>query len=257
MLHEGAWRGRTLPYVDVAPTGILAGVAPDVSWTKCGTSAMIRLACVTSRRLARYDAPAHADGFQAYSERSHLLDADSDLSECLLRARTGDDSALNDIMDRCYGELRQLASRVMRRSSPRDSLVPTALVSELYVKLLDAKELTARDKPHFLAIAVKAMQQILIDHVRARKALKRGGQRRRMTLSLLINADTPNDVSLDVLAAIEKLANRSARQAEVVTLKLLAGLSLVEIAEVLHISKDTVKDHWEFGRAWIKRKMEI
>lgn len=156
-----------------------------------------------------------------------------------------------------YAELRAIAAGYFARQSPRSTLQPTALVHEAFMKLYrdsDAETHRWRSPAHFLAVAATAMRQILIDHARAKSALKRGqGCPATLDASLVGAKDTVVDV-LELDEAIDRLAARDERASRIVVLRFFAGLTISETAEVLGVSDFTVESDWRAARAWLARE---
>ena len=169
----------------------------------------------------------------------------------LLRAiREGDLGARDQLLPLVYGELEAIASAYV---DPRSSVEPRALVHELYLRLATGT-FEAQDRKHFFATAARAMRQILTDHARRRKAAKRGGDAARVTLSELADSER----SIDLLAvddALAKLEALSARQARIVELRCLVGMSVAETAEALDVSERTIHAEWRLARAWLVREL--
>jgi len=157
-----------------------------------------------------------------------------------------------------YRELRAIAGNIFREQSAGHTLQPTALVHEAWLKLAESDSSPAwQNRSHFLAVASKAMRQILVDHHRRRRAQKRGGEgRERITLSgIAIGAATPEIDLLALEEALEKLAELDPRTARVVELRFFGGLSVEEIADVLGVGKTTVEGEWRHARAWLTREL--
>lgn len=127
---------------------------------------------------------------------------------------------------------------------------------ELYLRLVAKKDEKWQGRTRFLAVAAKAMRQILIDHARKRNAAKRGGHWQRVTLSEAVGAPKNTEVDLICLNdALEKLAGLHKRQAKIVEMRFLAGLSVQEVARVLEVSEETVKVDWRMARAWLIKEL--
>jgi RNA polymerase sigma factor (TIGR02999 family) len=175
----------------------------------------------------------------------------------LLRAwEGGDQQALERLTPLVYNELRRIARRYMARERPGHTLQATALVNEAYLRLVDAKEMGWRDRAHFFAISARTMRRILIESARARRFQKRGGGQERVTLeeSLVIQGRPgPDLVALD--DALKALAAMDPRRSQVVELRFFGGLSVVETAEVLKVSPETVHRDWKLARAWLLREL--
>ena len=167
--------------------------------------------------------------------------------------RQGDPEAFDRLMGVLYGELKAVAGRQLRRERADHTLHATALVHEAYMKLVDQTRLPVQDRSHFLAVAARAMRQILIDHARRHKAQKRGGDWERTTLTAghaTFEFDPAELLALD--AAMEQLDER---QRQVVEYRFFGGMEEVEIAEVLGVSERTVRRDWVKARAWLYRTL--
>ncbi|HMN95734.1 MAG TPA: sigma-70 family RNA polymerase sigma factor [Phycisphaerales bacterium] len=157
-----------------------------------------------------------------------------------------------------YDELRRLAESRLRKETPGQTLQPTALVHEAYMRLLGADGDAPRwdSQGHFFAAAAEAMRRILIDRARARGALKRGGGIARQTLdSADLALDDPSAELLEIDEAIERLAKGSRRKADLVRLRFFAGLTMEQAAAVMGVSLATVERDWAFARAWLHREL--
>jgi RNA polymerase sigma factor (TIGR02999 family) len=182
----------------------------------------------------------------------------SELTRLLDSARGGDDTALQRIYEAVYTELHRLARGRLAEERAGHTLQPTALVHEAFLRLVGA-ESDWRDSAHFFGAAARAMRQILVDHVRRRRAVKRGAAQQRVTLSGLedgTDADgTALERVLDVDAALTRLELAHPRKARVVELRFFAGLGVHEVATALGVSRQTVQLDWEFARAWLHREL--
>jgi RNA polymerase sigma-70 factor, ECF subfamily len=179
----------------------------------------------------------------------------SSILELLHQWRRGDAAAYDRLFPLVYGELRRLARAQLRRDQAGHSLQPTLLVHEVYLRMVNA-EIDWRDRTHFLSVAARVMRRILVEHARARRARKRGGDDVRVTLSSDVAAADSSPI--DVLAldsAMERLRGLDARQAEVVELCYFGGLTYPEIGEVLGISEATVDRDLRHARAWLRREL--
>jgi RNA polymerase sigma factor (TIGR02999 family) len=179
----------------------------------------------------------------------------------LERVRDGDVRARDELFPLVYRDLELIAQAYVGRSGGPGgrgaTLEPRGLVHELYLRLVGAK-LEARDRKHFFAIAALAMRQILVDRARKRRSDKRGGADAiQVTLSgLRDDEDAPDGVDLlAVEQALEKLEALSERQARIVELRCLVGLTVTETAEVLDVSERTVHADWRLARAWLTREL--
>ena len=187
------------------------------------------------------------------------------VTDTFLRWRSGDASALDDLLPRVYDELRALADAYMRRERAGHTLQPTALVHEAFLRLLRLPPGSVQNRVHFFALAAQAMRRILADHARRHRAAKRGGNAVRVPLEVIEGgagggvaaaAGGDQEVAADDLdAALEDLAKLDARQARVVELRFFGGLSIEETAEALGISPATAKRDWTTARAWLHHEL--
>ncbi|MGH8204316.1 MAG: sigma-70 family RNA polymerase sigma factor [Steroidobacteraceae bacterium] len=164
----------------------------------------------------------------------------------------GDRAALDKLTRLVYEELRRLAHRYMAGQRSDHTLQTTALVNEAYLRLAGQDEPRFADRSHFLAVAAKAMRQILVDHAKAALREKRGAGAKAVELDeAAVLSPEPTREILDLNEALEKLATVDARKANVVELSYFGGLKQEEIAEVLNVSVVTVRRDWTFSRAWL------
>jgi RNA polymerase sigma factor (TIGR02999 family) len=175
------------------------------------------------------------------------------LTVILGRARDGDETARRELLSLVYDELRGVASGLMRRERPDHTLSPTAVVHEAVIRLLgDAVFDKAADRSFLFASAARAMREVLIDHARRRSADRRGGSLRRVPLDAI--ADYFEGQGLDLVAvheALDRLAERDDRQAQVMTLRYFGGMTVAEVAAALGVSTVTVERDWRLARAWL------
>lgn len=175
----------------------------------------------------------------------------------LLRAWTrGEEGAKEELYQMVYDELRRLAHRYMSRENPGHTLQTTALVNEAYLKLTDTNNLNWQDRAHFFAVSANVMRHILVDHARASRAERRGGDAQQVGLEDII--EIPHAPHKDVLAlndALNNLAKVDGRKSKVVELRYFGGLSVEETAEVLKVSADTVMRDWRLAKAWLLREL--
>jgi RNA polymerase sigma factor (TIGR02999 family) len=174
----------------------------------------------------------------------------------LLRAwAEGDREALDRLMPVVYAELRRAARNYMRRERRSHTLQATALVNEVYLRLVDITGVRWQDRAHFFAIAASMMRRILLDAARARTAGKRGGSELRITLDEdVAAADQAHDL-IAIDDALRALSKMDPRKSQVVELRFFGGLSIEEIAEVLRISPQSVKRDWRLARAWLLKEI--
>jgi RNA polymerase sigma-70 factor, ECF subfamily len=175
---------------------------------------------------------------------------DAEITVLLGRMRDGARAAGAQLLPLVYGELEAIARAYVR---PDASLEPRGLVHELYLRLASA-QVDANDRKHFYTIAALAMRQILADRARRKRAAKRGGDQVQVTLSGL--ADTDRDLdALVVEDALVKLEALSPRQARVVEMRCLLGMSVPDVAAALEVSERTVHTDWRLARAWLTREL--
>jgi RNA polymerase sigma-70 factor, ECF subfamily len=177
--------------------------------------------------------------------------------ELVARASRGDRPSLEALLPLVYDELRRLAAHYLRGERPGQTLQPTALVHEAYLRLLKDRPDRWQNRAHFCAIAAHSMRQILIDRARARDAQKRGGGAPRVTFDESLPVTAP-DGQVDLIAldaALERLAALDADQARIVELRYFGGLTIEETADAMGISPATVKRHWALARAWLAREL--
>lgn len=166
-----------------------------------------------------------------------------------------DNAPVSDLPVDVYDELRRLAAAYMRREAPGQTLQPTALVNEAYLRLANARPVW-KDRRHFVGIAARAMRQILVDQARARGAEKRWAQLDRVSLHESLRAAGSSDDMLPALdQALARLEQMDPQQVRIVELRFFAGLSVEETADALDISPATVKRRWALARAWLHREL--
>jgi RNA polymerase sigma factor (TIGR02999 family) len=179
------------------------------------------------------------------------------ITRILEAAAAGDSEATERLMPLVYDELRGLARVRMRQGAPGQSLQPTELVHEAYLRLMGSDAKALANRRHFFFAAGRAMRNILVDQARRKGSRKRGGDRRKVDLdSPALAIEAPHDRMLDLDRALSKLSQESPERAEVVTLRYFAGLSLEETAEVLGVSVPTITRRWNYARAWLRRELE-
>lgn len=172
----------------------------------------------------------------------------------------GDPRVAEQLLPLVYDELRKLAAQRLAKEQPGHTLEATALVHEAYLRLVGTDPSKPWDgRGHFFAAAAEAMRRILIDRARDRKRLKRGGPalRERLDLETIIRDDAPPDDLIDLDLALTKLSAVDARAADLVKLRVFAGLSIDEAAAALGIVRRTAERDWSFARAWLFRALEI
>jgi len=179
-----------------------------------------------------------------------------EVTELVQRWREGDGDALSSLLPLVYADLRRIAAQQLRSNVGHDTLQPTALVNDLFVRLLGAQRIDITDRKHFFTTAAKLMRQVLVDRARARSRDKRGGDWQRVDLveasALPIDADTDLPALDD---ALRKLAQLDPRVAEVVELRCFGGLEVSEVAALLGLDERTVYRDWALARSWLRQQL--
>ena len=179
-----------------------------------------------------------------------------EITQVLEAARQGDPQAATQLLPLVYTELRKLAAAKMARELPGQTLQPTALVHEAWLRVSGPGHTNYQNRAHFFAAAAEAMRRILIDNARRKHALRRGGGQALVDLEEADIAAPGNDEQLLAMhEALDQLAAEDPRKAELVKLRFFVGLSVEEAAEVLGVSVPTVKRHWAYAKAWLYRQM--
>lgn len=182
----------------------------------------------------------------------------SELTQLLRDWSAGNPAARDELVGLVYAPLRDIAQRHLQRERAGHTLEPTALVNELYLRLVDQRQVEWNDRMHFFAVAAQVMRRILVDHARRRKSDKRGGGITPLTLGAAL--DVASGENLDVVAldtALEQLAQIFPQQAKIVELRFYGGLTIEETAAMLKISPATISREWTMARAWLRRAMSI
>ncbi|HEY1376110.1 MAG TPA: ECF-type sigma factor [Gemmataceae bacterium] len=174
----------------------------------------------------------------------------------LRAAQKGDREAADRLLALVYGELRKLAQARMARLPPGQTLQPTALVHEAYLRLLGRSDLHLDSRKHFFFAAARAMRDILVEQARQKLGPKRGGRHRRVELNEAAAAcGPPPDEVLALNDALTELEQEDPLKAQLVTLRYFSGMSMGEAAEVLGVSERTLHRHWQFVKAWLKSRL--
>ena len=185
------------------------------------------------------------------------LPTSTEITGLLIQWSRGDPEALDRLMPVIYAECRRIAAQQLGRERRDHTLDPTALVHELYLRLVDQRRATWENRAQFFGIAAQLMRRILVDYARARHAEKRGGS--AIFVSLAAAADTPDESRIaDVLAvdeALARLASYDPEQVRIIELRFFAGLTVEETARVVGRSPRTVKREWRLAKAWLYREL--
>ena len=174
----------------------------------------------------------------------------------LLAWRAGDESALDKLIPLVHAELRQIAGRMMGRERQGHTLQPTALVNEVFLRLVDVRRVQWQNRAHFLAMAARLMRRVLVEAARSRDAQKRGGKVVRIDVEPAdIGAAGPRPDLVALHDALDALATLDTRKSQVVELRYFGGLSVQEAAEVLQVSPETIMRDWKFAKLWLLREL--
>jgi RNA polymerase sigma factor (TIGR02999 family) len=180
----------------------------------------------------------------------------SDVTRILDAIQRGDAKATEELLPLVYEELRILAGQKLSHEAPGQTLQATALVHEAYIRLVGNNSAGWDSRGHFFAAAAEAMRRILVDTARRKQARKHGGDRRRLsleTLDLMTRATPEEIVALD--DALAALAGEDAQAAEIVKLRLFAGLSVDQAGEAIGVSRATAYRQWTYARAWLRSEI--
>lgn len=193
------------------------------------------------------------DGCAAHGCTAMEQRPNQETTRLLAELADGDRAAAERLLPLVYDELRSLAARCMRGQPADHTWQPTALVHEAFLRLSGAEPCANRH--HFLALAAKAMRQLLVDHARRRSADKRGGGRQRVTLAGIGEKTTPAVDALALDEALRQLARLHPRQAQIIELRFFGGLTIAETARALELGTTTVEDDFVMARAWLAREL--
>jgi len=183
----------------------------------------------------------------------------SEVTHVLSCAQDGDANAVHELLPLVYDELRKLAAYKMAREAPGQTLQPTALVHEAWLRLVGETERTFHNRTHFFNAAGEAMRRILIERARRRQCVRHGGGQQRLNaaeLELELIAPESDERLLAVNEALDQLAAEDPQKAEVVKLRFFVGMSDREVAETLGLSERTVERHWAYSKAWLFRRLD-
>lgn len=176
----------------------------------------------------------------------------SDVTHILNAIEDGDERAIDQLILTVYQELRHLAAKKLQGEAPGQTLQPTALVHEAYLRLLGDQGQIWKGRTHFFSAAAEAMRRILVDNARRKKSLKRGEKHQRISLEdadLAIKESSENIVALD--EALSELAASDKLKADLIKLRYFAGLTIEQAADALDLSLTTTKRHWRYAKAWL------
>jgi RNA polymerase sigma factor (TIGR02999 family) len=201
------------------------------------------------------DRPKNPDGARradAVSSPKRLMRHMSDATVMLAAIEAGDPKAAEQLLVLVYDELRRLAASKLAQEAPGQTLQPTALVHEAWLRLVGDHSPSFKDRAHFFRASAEAMRHILIDRARRKQTQRHGGNYRRVDFEEVdLAAPSADDQLLAVNEALDKLALEHPVQAELVKLRYFGGLTNEEVSQVLGISVSTAKNYWTFSRAWL------
>ncbi|MBZ0112964.1 MAG: sigma-70 family RNA polymerase sigma factor [Thermoanaerobaculia bacterium] len=186
---------------------------------------------------------------------------DEDLTDLLVAWQAGQSDVREELFDRIYARLVRLAGSLISKQGNDISLQAAELVHEAYLRLLDQRRTNWQNRNHFFAIAGRLLRRALVDHLRQRRALKRGGGLPAVTLEGVLSSSaqaeqlTPVDL-LGLDRALEELQEIDSLAAQIVELRFFAGLELTEVAEVLEVGRSTVVRRWRYARAWLQTALD-
>lgn len=178
-----------------------------------------------------------------------------DITVLLQAPRSMDPTTSGQLVELLRDELHGLAAVMMRSQPAGHTLQATALVNEMYLRLAASSQLSANNRAHFLAIAARAMRQVLARHAQDRRALKRGGAFARVSFVEDLQAAEEESSTLALDTALEKLARLDERQARIIEMRFFADMTTPEIAECLEVSPSTVEREWRMARAWVRAEV--
>jgi RNA polymerase sigma factor (TIGR02999 family) len=179
------------------------------------------------------------------------------VTEILCAVEAGDAGASKKLLPIVYEELRKLAHSLMAKTPPGNTLQPTALVHEAYLRLVGREDPGWNGRGHFFGAAAQAMRQILVEQARRKARCKHGGDRKRLDVDKVdIPIEMPAEDMIALDEALERLRAHDARKAEVVTLRYFAGLTIEETATVLNVTERTVERDWRFARALLHKRLD-
>ena len=181
-----------------------------------------------------------------------------DLTALLSEWGRGNSNALNELLPLVYAELRRMAARQLRAERVGHTLQPTALVHEVYLRLVDQRQVDWRDRAHFFGAAAQVMRRILVDHARRRRASKRGDGLVTVSIDQANEAIAPDGLPvLELDHALDRLAGLDEGLARIVELRAFGGLTIEEAACVLKVSPTTAKREWRTAKAWLTRELGL
>jgi RNA polymerase sigma factor (TIGR02999 family) len=181
----------------------------------------------------------------------------SEITRLLVKLKDGSEKAYDQLFPLVYQELKQIALSKLRHERNDHTLSKTALVHEVYLKMVDQTSIEAKDKNHFLAIAARCMRQILIDHARKKQAEKRGGDKQEITyIDELMSVHHKAEELLNIDEKLNELAELNERLSDVVELRFFGQMTISATADALGLSESTVKRDWAKARGWLYKELK-
>jgi RNA polymerase sigma factor (TIGR02999 family) len=185
-----------------------------------------------------------------------IPDPVEDITALLVAWGRGDDAALQQLMPLVHHELHEIARRCMKGERPGHTLQPTALVNEAFVRLVDVRRVSWKNRTHFLAMSARLMRRVLVDFARSRHYQKRGGGAMQVSLDEAHGISTQRGQDLVALdEALSALSAIDERKARVIEMRFFGGLTAEETADVLDVSRETVLRDWRLARAWLMQEL--
>jgi RNA polymerase sigma-70 factor, ECF subfamily len=185
------------------------------------------------------------------------LERPGDITRLLVKAQNGDKAALDSLYPHVYGNLKEIARKHLAYERNAQTLRKTALVHELYLKMLGNSKIEWQNRAHFYSIASRCMRQILVDHARKKVALRRGGKNRPITLDEeKLDLEEHSEEIIELNELIEKLSEIDSRRGQVVEMRFFGGMSIPEISEVLGVTSRTVDRDWAKAKMWLYNELK-
>ena len=185
-----------------------------------------------------------------------ILESVDHITALLVAWQRGDDDALQQLIPLVHRELHQIAQRCLRRERSDHTLQPTALVNEAYLRLVDVRRMSWKNRTHFFAMSARLMRRVLVDFARSRQYKKRGGGALRVSLDEAHAVSTERGQDLVALdEALTALSAVDERKARVIEMRFFGGLTVEETAAVLDVSRETVLRDWRMARSWLMREL--
>jgi RNA polymerase sigma factor (TIGR02999 family) len=212
------------------------------------------LSALYARKEEKQDHGGAGD-FGVESEESAMPEDPGEVTQLLRKLNRGDPEAADRLIPLIYGELRALAARSMRSERPNHTLQATALVHEAFLRLVDQRKTGWQNRAQFFAVAARIMRHVLLDHARRRLTAKRGAGRNVPLDEFASAAEQSLDQIVFISECLDRLAALDLEQSRIVEMQFFAGLTVEEMAHVLHRSPMTVKRQWASAKAWLYREM--